>query len=289
MHAQLWTLVRHPVAALIRSMLEPVTPDTLYNRTLPVLGMHGDHPLTQFRAALKVYEDRPLILIANVSDDTSTLRKQWGRVRLSAELDVQDDSAIHYHLRDLFTGEVYVCRGSDLAQHGFVVGLVSQRLHVLQMEDVRVVDMAVERSLAAHRDISAFLKDCTKRVGVVGDVHGELEALKEILHALGFIDSLGHWFARDGTLVLTGDVGHGRHLQEVFDFIHHLATQAHRLGGRIVWTLGNHDLYVDREGGQGGEESLGYRLWPTIREAALHPERHPGLTVQWPNGAGRIF
>ena len=47
-----------------------------------------------------------------------------------------------------------------------------------------------------------------------------------------------------------------------------------------MWTLGNHDLYLDREGGQGGEESLGYRLWPSIRESALHPERHPGLTVQ---------
>ena len=98
--------------------------------------------------------------------------------------------------------------------------------------------------------------------------------------AIAFIDTAGDWSARDGTLVFTGDVGHGRHLQDVFDFIHRLAAQAHRLGGRIVWTLGNHDLYVDREGGQGGEDSLGYRLWPTIREAALHPERHPGLTVQ---------
>jgi hypothetical protein len=26
------------------------------------------------------------------------------------------------------------------------------------------------------------------------------------------------------------------------------------VGGRIVWTLGNHDLYLDREGGQGGRE-----------------------------------
>jgi hypothetical protein len=80
--------------------------------------------------------------------------------------------------------------------------------------------------------------------------------------------------------VFTGDIGHGRHLQEVFDFIHRLAAQAHRVGGRIVWTLGNHDLYLDREGGQGGEDSTGYRLWPSIRESALHPERHPGLTVQ---------
>jgi hypothetical protein len=175
---------------------------------------------------------------------------------------------------------MYVRPGNELARHGLVVALAPHELHVLEIEDVSVEDMALERTLATHRDVSESLQDCTKRVGVVGDVHGELQALKEVLRALGFIDAFDHWSARDGTLVFTGDVGHGRHLQEVFDFIHRLAAQAHRLGGRIVWTLGNHDLYVDREGGQGGEESFGYRLWPTIREAALHPERHPGLTVQ---------
>ncbi|MGB2714436.1 MAG: metallophosphoesterase [Vicinamibacterales bacterium] len=280
MHAQLWALVRHPVGELIRSVFDPATPDTVYDRSVAVLGMHQDRPLAQFRAGLRVYENRPLLVIANVADDASGLVKHWGRLRLPEELDLQDDPAIHYHLRDLFTGEVYVRPGDDLARRGLVIGLAPYELHVLQVEDISVADMAAERSLAAHRDIAEFLRDCTKRVGVVGDVHGELQALKEILLALGFIDVHGHWSARDGTLVLTGDVGHGRHLQEVFDFIHGLATQAHRLGGRIIWTLGNHDLYEDRDGGQGGEDSLGYRLWPRIREAALHPERHPGLTVQ---------
>jgi hypothetical protein len=280
MHAQLWTLVRHPLGERIRSMLDPAAPDAVYHRPLTVLAMGDDRPLPQFHARLEVYEHRPLILVANTSDATPKLVKHWGRVLLPAELDVQDDPAIHYHLRDLFTGEMYVRRGDDLARRGLVVGLAPCGLHVLQVEDVYVADMAVERSLAAHRDISEFLEDCTKRVGVVGDVHGELQALQEVLGALGFIDAFGHWHARDGTLVLTGDVGHGRHLQEVFDFIHRLAAQAHRVGGRIVWTLGNHDLYLDREGGQGGEDSLGYRLWPKIREAALHPDRHPGLLVQ---------
>jgi hypothetical protein len=280
MHAQLWALVGHPLGELIRSMLEPLAADSVYDRTVAVLGMHDDRTLPQFRAALKVFEDRPLILITNVSDEASGRVRHWGRVQLPLELDVQDDPAIHYHLRDLFTGEVYVRPGDDLARRGLIIGLAPLELHVLQVEDVRVTDMAVERALAAHRDISEFLPDCTKRVGVVGDVHGELQAFKEILRTLSFIDSFDHWSARDGTLVLTGDVGHGRHLQEVFDFIHRLATQAHRLGGRIVWTLGNHDLYADREGGQGGTDSLGYRLWPAIREAALHPEQHPGLRVQ---------
>ncbi|HSL20666.1 MAG TPA: metallophosphoesterase [Vicinamibacterales bacterium] len=280
MHAQLWALVRHPLAELVASVLEPATPDTVYDRALPVLGMHDDCPLAQFRAGLKVYENRPLILVANVSDGASKFVKHWGRVQLAQELDVQDDPAIHYHLRDLFTGEVYVRPGDDLVRRGLVVGLAMHELHVLQVEDISLADRPVERTLAVHRNISEFLKDCTKRVGVVGDVHGELQALEEVLRALDFIDSKNDWCARDGTLVFTGDVGHGRHLQEVFDFIHRLAAQAHGQGGRIVWTLGNHDLYVDREGGQGGEQSMGYRLWPTIREAALHPERHPGLSVQ---------
>jgi hypothetical protein len=280
MHAQLWALVRHPLGELIRSVLDPAVGDDVYNRSVAVLEMQRDSPLPQFRAGLRVHGDRPLLMVANLEEHASTLLKHWGRLQLPEELDVQDDPAIHYHLRDLFTGEMYVRPGDELARHGFVVGLAPHDLHVLEVEDISVEDMAAERILATHRDVSEFLATCTKRVGVVGDIHGELHALKDIIRALGFIDAFDHWSARDGTLVLTGDIGHGRHLQEVFDFIHRLAAQAHRIGGRIVWTLGNHDLYVDREGGQGGEESIGYRLWPTIRESALHPERHPGLIVQ---------
>jgi hypothetical protein len=290
LHAQLWKLLKHPLGELMRFLIEPSTSEAVYDRSLTVLGMHDDGPLAQFRAGLKLYEERPLILIGNVAEDTSRLVKHWGRLRLPPELDVQNDPSIHYHLRDLFTGEMYVRSGEDLSQRGFVFGLAPHELHVLQLEDVTVEDLAVERVLAVQHDISEFLGDCTKRVGVVGDVHGELQALQEILRALGFIDSSRQWCARDGTLVFTGDVGHGQHLQEVFDFIHRLAAEAHRLAGRIVWTLGNHDLYVDREGGQGGEASLGYRLWPEIREAALHPERHPGLIVQAAYfGHGKLF
>ena len=279
LHAELWTLLQHPLCRLLHSILVAPAHDAVYDRALFVLGMDDEHPLGQFRAGLKVYRDRPLLLITNVADDAPRLAKQWGRLRLPPEVDVQDDPAIHYHLRDLLTGETYVRSGEDLTHRGFVFALAPYELHALQVEDVVVEDLVVEKAFSAHRDISEFLRDCTKRMGVVGDVHGELQALKGVLRALGFIDSSDQWFAREGTLVFTGDVGHGRHLQEVFDFIHCLAEQAHRLGGKIVWTLGNHDLYMDREGGQGGEESLGYRLWPTIREAALHPERHPGLVV----------
>jgi hypothetical protein len=281
LHAQLGALLKHPLSGLLRSILDmPTDDDAIYNRALTVRGMYDEHPLSQFRAGLKVYQDRPLVLITNISDNVPRLVKHWGRARLPPELDIQDDPSIHYHLRDLFTGEMYIRSGEDLARRGLIVGLAPYELHLLQVEDVVVQDMAVERAVAAHRDVTELLKDCATRMGVVGDVHGEWQALKEILRALGFIDSRDDWSGGEGTLVFTGDLGHGRYLREVFDFIHRLAGQAHRLGGRIVWTLGNHDLFEDREGGQGGEESLGYRLWPQIREAALHPERHPGLVVQ---------
>ena len=38
MHAQLWALVRHPVGELIRSVFDPATPDTVYDRSVAVLG-----------------------------------------------------------------------------------------------------------------------------------------------------------------------------------------------------------------------------------------------------------
>src|SRR5207244_9772320 len=102
---------------------------------------------------------------------------------------VQDDPAIHYHLRDLFTGEVYVRSGEDLARRGFVFGLAPYELHVLQVEDVVVQDMAVERALAAHRDVSEFLEDFTKRIGVVGYINGELRGLRGALPVLGLTEA----------------------------------------------------------------------------------------------------
>ena len=279
LHAELWTLLQHPLCRLLHSILAAPAPDAVYDRALFVLGMNDERPLAQFRAGLKVYQDRPLVLITNVADDAPRLVKHWGRLRLPPEVDVQNDPAIHYHLRDLLTGETYVRSGEDLARRGFVFGLAPYELHVLQVEDVVVQDLAVERALAAHRDVSEFLTDCTKRMGVVGDVHGELDALKEVLRALGFIDSSDQWFAPEGTLVFTGDVGHGRHLQEVFDFIHRLAAQAHRLGGRIVWTLGQ-PRSLRGPGRRSGRR--GVPRVPTLADnqrGGVAPRATPGLIV----------
>ena len=73
-----------------------------------------------------------------MSDDTPRLVKHWGRVHFPPEVDIQDDPAIHYHLRDLFTGEMYVRSGEELARRGFIFALAPYELHILQVEDVVV-------------------------------------------------------------------------------------------------------------------------------------------------------
>jgi Calcineurin-like phosphoesterase len=277
--AQLRELVRHPLYEWLTSVLERRSADEVYDRRLRVRGLGDGSELVHFRAGLTVYEQRPLLVITNVSEDAPRLAKHWGRVLPPPELDIQDDPSIHYHLRDLLTGEVYVRSGESLARDGVVVGLASFEVHAFQLEDIAVEDLVVERALAGTPDFSELLRLCNKTVAAVGDIHGESLALREILRALRFVDSSDHWFAGEATLILTGDVGHGTNLQEAFDYIRRLAAQAHSVGGRIVWTLGNHDLYADVEGGQGGSDSLGYRLWPQVRAIALHRERCAGLTI----------
>lgn len=272
-------LLVHPLWDMIRCVVEQRFGDHVYQRQVPVAAMESNSVLPHFMAGLTVYQRRPLLLVANAWGGAPRLGKHWVRVFMPGELDIQDDPGIHYHFRDLLTGETYVRSGEKLVHQGLAVGLDPGRLHALQVQDIVVDDLVLERALGGDLDFSGFLKRCSRRFGVVGDIHGRLEALQEVLQAIGFVDSSGQWFAGDGTLVLTGDVGHGTNLQEVFDYVRRLSRQAHALGGRIVWTVGNHDLFADRDGGQGGEDSLGYRLWPAIRDAALHPSSHPGLLV----------
>ncbi len=238
--AQTRQLLASSLGVLIQRLVEQRFGDRVYRRHVPVLAMGSDSVLSQFTAGLTVHERHPLLLITNVSGGTARLVKHWGRVFLPRELDIQDDPGIHYHFHDLLTGEIYVRSGETLVHHGLVVGLEPYRLHALQAKDIVVDDLVLERALARDQDFSGLLKHCTKLVGVIGDVHGDLGALKEVLRAIGFIDSSDQWFAGDGTLVLTGDVGHGANLQQTFDYIQRLSRQAQVLGGRIVWTLGNH-------------------------------------------------
>ena len=89
--------------------------------------------------------------------------REWVRARIAPLLGLvdpgvedgdpgaQDDAAIHYHLRDIFTGEMYVRSGDELARRGFKVGLAPDELHVLEVEDILIEDIAsVPSGVSSH-------------------------------------------------------------------------------------------------------------------------------------------
>jgi len=62
---------------------------------------------------------------------------------------------------------------------------------------------------------------------VVGDVHGELEGLLEILTHAGLTNGNGNWIGGNAVLVQTGDViDRGPHSREAVAFLRKLQGQA---------------------------------------------------------------
>jgi hypothetical protein len=81
LHAELWTLFKHPLCELVQSILEEPGRDAIHDRALTVSGIHDDRPLAQFRAGSAVHRERPLLVVANVLDEGPRLVKHWGRLR----------------------------------------------------------------------------------------------------------------------------------------------------------------------------------------------------------------
>lgn len=80
------------------------------------------------------------------------------------------------------------------------------------------------------------------RVVAVGDVHGSLDGLVEILFASGLIDSGRHWAGGDATLVQIGDVlDRGVDVRGVMDLLIRLQAESRAAGGRVICLMGNHE------------------------------------------------
>jgi hypothetical protein len=76
----------------------------------------------------------------------------------------------------------------------------------------------------------------------VGDVHGDLSALKAALFAARLIDSDGHWIGQDAVLVQTGDLlDRGDDEQEIIDFLDQLGKEASAQKGAVMELIGNHE------------------------------------------------
>jgi hypothetical protein len=88
---------------------------------------------------------------------------------------------------------------------------------------------------------STFLPGADRLVGI-GDVHGDIQALRGALTIAGVIDSQDHWNGGTTVVVQVGDqLDRGDDEQAILDWLEVLAEEARLAGGAIYPLLGNHE------------------------------------------------
>ncbi len=98
-----------------------------------------------------------------------------------------------------------------------------------------------------HKNEPAIFKDVA-RIFVVSDVHGQYDRFVQILIANHIIDEDLIWQWGDGHLVVLGDVlDRGPKVTEALWLIHQLEKQAEEKGGKVHFSLGNHEMMVLQE------------------------------------------
>lgn len=81
------------------------------------------------------------------------------------------------------------------------------------------------------------------RLVAVGDLHGDLAAMRAVLRAAGAIDDHDHWAGGDLVVVQTGDVlDRGDGERQILDLSARLETEAQAAGGAWIPLIGNHEL-----------------------------------------------
>jgi len=82
-----------------------------------------------------------------------------------------------------------------------------------------------------------------ERVVAIGDVHGDVDALKDALRLAGLLDDKGHWSGGKAHLVQTGDIpDRGEQTRAAFELLMRLEGEALAAGGRVHALLGNHEV-----------------------------------------------
>jgi Calcineurin-like phosphoesterase len=128
------------------------------------------------------------------------------------------------------------------------------------------------------------------RVVAFGDVHGDLAAAQDVLHAAGAVDEHGAWVGGPLWVVQTGDVlDRGGDEQAIIDWFERLESQAAAAGGKFIWLLGNHELmnaagdfrYVTAAGFRDFEDAPGVAL---EQAAGAPPEVRARVAAFAPRG-----
>ena len=90
---------------------------------------------------------------------------------------------------------------------------------------------------------TSYRLPASARLVAIGDIHGDLTALRGALRLAGAIDSDDRWIGKDLTVVQTGDqVDRGDQDREVLDVLERLEASAKAAGGALHVLNGNHEL-----------------------------------------------
>jgi hypothetical protein len=120
----------------------------------------------------------------------------------------------------------------------------------------------------------------------VGDVHGDLSALRRALHLAGLVDKTDNWTGGATVLVQTGDfLDRGPDEVAILDYLEALAPKADAAGGAVHGLMGNHEFinldlifpYVTKEG---------FAVFNKLYPKALND---PALGKYAPHKRGRVY
>lgn len=102
---------------------------------------------------------------------------------------------------------------------------------------------AADAPAGAEADAGGFRIESKARLVAIGDVHGDLRALRAALRLAGAVDGDDRWIGKDLTVVQTGDqIDRGDQDREVLDVLEKLQGEAQAAGGSLVVLNGNHEL-----------------------------------------------
>ncbi len=88
----------------------------------------------------------------------------------------------------------------------------------------------------------------SKKIFIVGDIHGEYERVQLLLKSNNIVDSEGNWCWGKGHLVFVGDIfDRGNKVTETLWLIYSLEKQAALRGGRVHLLLGNHEPMIFKD------------------------------------------
>ncbi len=132
----------------------------------------------------------------------------------------------------------YLCDGSFVAQQYKLKG-------TLYFNGL-CADSATEYVIAAKGPkVEPYTYKRVPRMFAVSDIHGEYDALVDLLQAAEIIDQGMNWSWGDGHLVIVGDIfDRGDKVTECLWLLYSLEQQAREAKGRVHVLLGNHEIMV---------------------------------------------